>query len=77
MPRHCRHTLVLSLQISDGIYKHIAPYQGPETGKAVSLEFALFTTAVVLLVGGSACLLATLTVEKDRKVGRLDLNPDP
>ena len=32
------------------------------------MEFALFTSVVILVVGGSANLLATLTVEEDRKV---------
>ena len=50
------------------MYKHVGPYQGFETGKAVSMEFGLFTTAIVLLIGGVAFLVSTMTVEKDRRV---------
>ena len=55
-------------QISDAMYSYIGPYQGPTIGKAISMEFGLFTTVVVLLIGGTACLLATFTVETDRMV---------
>lgn len=56
------------LQISDAVFRYVGPYQGSEMGKAISMEFALYTTALVLLLGGVACLVATMTVEKDRKV---------
>ena len=32
------------------------------------MEFALFTTAFMCVLGGGAFLISTLTVEKDRKV---------
>ena len=37
-------------------------------GRAVSMEFGLLITAVVMLLGGGAFLMSTLYVEEDRKV---------
>ena len=56
------------MQISDAIYGYVGPYQEVDKGRAVSLEFALFTTPVIMLFGGVAFLAATFTVEADRRV---------
>lgn len=56
------------MQISDGVYSWIGRYKGTKYGHAISMEFALFTTVFMCVLGGGAFLVATLTVEKDRKV---------
>ncbi len=50
------------------MYAYVGPYQGEQKGKAVSMEYGLFTTAAVMLIGGVAFLLSTFTVEADRRV---------
>lgn len=65
------HNGVVVMQISDLVNRYIGPYQGlrgSTTAKAISMEYGLYTTAIVMLLGGAAFLLATLTVEKDRRV---------
>lgn len=53
------------------MFHYVGPYQGEQAGHAVSMEFGLFTTAFVLVLGGAAFLTATLTVERDRAVSDL------
>ena len=55
-------------QISDRVYDWIGRYKGPKYGHAISMEFALFTTIFMCVLGGGAFLASTLTVEKDRNV---------
>ena len=55
-------------QISDSVYSWIGRYKGQKYGKAISMEFALFTTVFMCVLGGGAFLVSTLTVEKDRRV---------
>lgn len=50
------------------MYRYVGPAQGYDTGKAVSMEFGLLTTAVVMLLGGGAFLMSTLFVDHDRRV---------
>lgn len=53
------------------MFGYVGPYQEEVKGRAVSLEFALFTTVIVMLLGGAAFLVSTFTVEVDRKVSYL------
>ena len=50
------------------MFSYVGPAQGEQKGKAVSMEYGLFTTALVMLLGGAAFLVTTLTVERDRRV---------
>ncbi len=56
------------MQVSDAVYRYVGPAQGYDTGKAVSMEFGLLITAIVMLLGGGAFLMSTLFVENDRRV---------
>ena len=65
------HLLLSLCQISDSIYNQIKLVHTEYAGRAISTEFALFTTAIVCVLGGSAFLASSLTVEADRKVSKL------
>ena len=60
--------LPLLQQISDAIYYRIQWYHSVDAGRAISSEFALFTTTIVCVLGGGAFLISSLTVEADRAV---------
>lgn len=62
------HCLCVLMQVSDAVYRYVGPAQGYDTGKAVSMEFGLLITAIVMLLGGGAFLMSTLFVENDRRV---------
>lgn len=57
--------------ISDSVYSWIGQYKGEKYGKAISMEFALFTTVFMCVLGGGAFLISTLTVERDRRAVEL------
>ena len=67
------HLLLSLWQISDAIYNRIKLVHTEYAGRAISTEFALFTTAIVCVLGGSAFLASSLTVEADRKVHKKEL----
>lgn len=69
------HLLLSLWQISDTIYNHIKLVHTEYAGRAISTEFALFTTAIVCVLGGSAFLASSLTVEADRKVHKKSKTP--
>ena len=69
------HLLLSLWQISDAIYNRIKLVHTEYAGRAISTEFALFTTAIVCVLGGSAFLASSLTVEADRKVHKKSKTP--
>jgi len=60
--------------ISDAVYSHIKWwYHSEDAGRSISTEYALFTTAIVCVLGGGAFLISSLTVEADRAVSKRNL----